>query len=113
MFECCKREPSVVIAIAMFRDTFMFREMATATIMKYQSEVRSLKSRIEKLEEYRRGGYGKSKIAMDMANQFPEGYGLNLKEELKKAVEELKSKPDDELKIGKTPVGKTNMETKE
>lgn len=102
MFECCKREPAVVISIAMFRDTFMFREMATATIMKYQNEVRSLKSRIDRLEEDKREGYGKSSLAIDMANRFPEGYGLNLKEELQKAVEELKSKSEDELEVGKT-----------
>jgi hypothetical protein len=44
------REPAVIVALAIFRDSLVFREMAQAEILNLRLEVKELEKRLEKLE---------------------------------------------------------------
>lgn len=54
-FEICKREPSVVVAMAVLRDTYIFQQMSKSFLMDYQERIAELESRVTELEEKCRG----------------------------------------------------------
>lgn len=53
MLDLTKAEPTIKLSLAIFRDVYMFKDMAQALLMRYQGKIRELESRIEELETHR------------------------------------------------------------
>ena len=50
MLDVTRAEPQMKLILAIFRDVYMFKEMSQAMLLRYQSKIRELETRIEELE---------------------------------------------------------------
>jgi len=50
MLNVTRAEPQMKLILAIFRDVYMFKEMSQAMLLRYQSKIRELETRIEELE---------------------------------------------------------------
>ena len=50
MLDISSREPTLKLCLAVFRDVYMFKQMSQALIIKYQSKIEELESRVTDLE---------------------------------------------------------------
>ena len=53
LLDVSRAQPEMKLILAVFRDVYMFKEMSQAMLLRYNSKVRELELRIEKMENER------------------------------------------------------------
>jgi len=55
MLDIERTEPTLKLILAIFKDIYMFRELTQAYLMRYRSKINELETRIDELEESKKG----------------------------------------------------------